>query len=83
MLRVRRWLPSGLAVALARLLAVTPAGGASAKLTPLNGVSSARDIAGPVAPSARRTELAMRRNAERSLGAKRTPKTARTKEQAS
>lgn len=61
------------------------AGDASARLIHvlLDGFRADAATDGPVAPSARRTELAMRRNAERSLGAKRTPKTARTKEQAS
>ncbi|MBK6856546.1 MAG: helix-turn-helix transcriptional regulator [Microthrixaceae bacterium] len=46
----------------------------------LDGFRADAATDGPAAPSARRTELAMRRNAERSLGPKRTPKTARTKE---
>jgi hypothetical protein len=48
----------------------------------LDGFRAAAATDGPVAPSARRTQLAMRRNAERRLGAKRTRRaTPHTKEE--
>jgi AcrR family transcriptional regulator len=47
----------------------------------LDGFRSAASTDGPVAPSPRRTQLAVRRNAERRLGAKRTPKAAPRREE--
>lgn len=47
----------------------------------LDGFRAAAATNGPVAPSARRTQVAMRRNAERRLGSTRTRKTTQKKEQ--
>ena len=52
-LLVRRLLLGGLAVALALVLAVTPAGAASTGVSPLGGVTSMRDIAEPASQSVR------------------------------
>ena len=58
-LLVRRFLPSGLAAALALAVAATPAGAASAGRTSLSSVPSVRDIAGPVAPSERDADVSV------------------------